>query len=224
MSKRAGEVSEWRSSLFKIRRYVLWYARKYYDRSVADFLKVRFQGASEIIRRSSARVLSTIVKGSGVTIIFASSRVLEEGPERIVKVRSLDGRVVELPLGVSAEEAYHITQVGCYGLKCTCTDALMTASKADRLFLEGLRRYDVKRVDVPTPIFTKYVICKHTLATAAYALTLGVIPYDSKVFREVLKLGVLAAALRVHGLEGISKRKLVYSYLRILRLSKGLPP
>ena len=224
MSKRAVEVAEWRSSLLRLRRYLLWYARRYYGRPVADFLKVRFQGASEIIRRSSARVLSTIVKGSGVTIIFASSKVLEEGPERLIKVRNLNGTVVELPLGVTAEEAYHITQVGCYGLKCTCTDALMTASKADRLFLEGLKRYGVKRVDVPTPVFTRFVICKHTLAAAAYALTLGVIPYDSKVFRETLKLGVLAAALRVRGLEGISKRKLMSSYVRILRLSKGLPP
>ncbi len=224
MSKRVAEVAEWRSNLLKLRRYILWYAKKYYGKSVADFLRDRFQGTSEIIRRSSARVLSTIVKGSGVTVIFASTKVLKEGPERLIKVRSFNGEVIELPLGVTAEEAYHITQVGCYGLKCTCTDALMTASKADRLFLEGLRRCGVKRVDVPTPLFTRFVICKHTLAAAAYALTLGIIPYDSRVFREVLKLSILAAALRVHGLEGISKRKLMSSYIRIVRLSKGLPP
>ena len=210
--------------MLRLRRYLLWYARRYYGRLVADFLKTRFMGASEIIRRSSVRVLSIIIKESGVTVIFASSKVLEEGPERLIRVRSLNGSIIELPIGVPAEKAYHITHVGPYGLKCTCTDALITASKADKIFLEELRRYGFKRVDVPTPVFTKYVICKHTLAAASYALALGVISHESRLFKEVMKLSVLATALRVQELESINKRKLMTSYLKILRLSKGLPP
>jgi len=224
MSEKVIDVARRRGSLLELRRYVLWYARRYYGRSVADFLRVRFQGASEILRRYSTRVASTVVRGSGITVIFTSSKMLKEGPERIVRVRGFDGEVIELVKGVAAEEAFHITQVGCYGLKCTCTDALITASKADKLFVEGLRMYGVRRLDVPTPIFTKYVICKHTLATAAYATSLGIIPKDSKVFKEVLKLGVLATALRVNGLEGISRRTLNQAYLKVLRLSKGLTP
>jgi len=222
VSRRTADVAEWVDNLLELRRYLLWYARTYYGRSTAEFLKVRLSGAEKIITRSSIRVLSAVPRGCGVTMLVASTKSVEEGAERIVKVRALNGSVIEVSLGVPAEEAFHVTQVGCYGMKCTCVDAVLTASKADKLFLRGLKSCGIRRVDVPTPIFTKYVVCKHTLAAASYSLTLGTIPKDSQLFREVLKLSVLASALRTQGLEAVECRTLERAYMKILRLSKGI--
>ena len=224
MAVRTTDVSRWSSELLWLRRYLAPYVKRYYGEKVFTYVIKRFEGAYEVILRSRLRVSSTIPKGSGVAMVLVSSRALEEGPERVIRVRTLSGDVVEVVLGTPLEESYHVVQVGPYGLKCTCRDALMLASRADSEFIAAAKLYGIKRFELQTPLFTKYVLCKHTLAAAAYALASNVLSRDLKVFREVLKLSALGAALRVLGGSGVRRSAVIRSYNVMLRLSRGLPP
>ena len=213
---------KWMKELLDLKKRLGRYVKRYYGPEVYEALMRRFNGALDIIRHSKERVLSVSVRGSGIVMIIASSKGLEEGFERVVKERSFEGYIIEKAIGVPAEEAYHIVQVGPYGLKCTCIDSLMTSIKADREFITGLRSL-MRRFDIPTPIFTKYVLCKHTLAALSYGIAAGVVDRDSRVLKEILKLSVKALVLRVKGREGLSKKTLLRMYNLLLRLSKGLP-
>ena len=226
MSVKAGitvDRSAWIKELLRLRRKLCRYVRRYYGIEAYEALLKRFSGALDIIR-DSRRISSIIVRGSSVTMIVVSSKGVEEGVERVVIERSLHGgELIERRVGVPLEEAYHVVQVGAYGMKCTCTDAVMTASRADREFERRLRGL-IRRLDMPMPIFTKYVLCKHTLAALAYAFAAGVIKSDSRVINEVIKLAVKALILRVKGGDSLSKSTILRMYKTLLRLSKGLPP
>lgn len=213
---------KWMKELLDLKKRLSRYVRRYYGPEVYEALMRRFSSALDIIRYSKERVLSVSVRGSGIVMIIASSKGLEEGFERIVRERSFESYIIEKAVGVPAEEAYHIVQVGPYGLKCTCIDSLMTSIKADKEFITSLRGL-MRRFDIPTPIFTKYVLCKHTLAALSYGIAAGVIDRKSRIFKEILKLSVKALVLRVKGHEGLSKRTLLRMYNTLLRLSKGLP-
>jgi len=213
---------KWVKELLDLKKRLGRYVKRYYGSEVYEALMRRFRGALDIIRHSKERVLSVSVRGSGIVMIIASSKGLEEGFERIVRERSFEGYVIEKAIGVPAEEAYHIVQVGPYGLKCTCIDSLMTSIKADKEFIIGLRNL-VRKFDIPTPIFTKYVLCKHTLAALSYGIAAGVIDRNSRMLNEILRLSVKALVLRIKGHEGLSSRTLLRMYNLLLRLSRGLP-
>ena len=227
MDIRAGitiERSKWLEELFKLRRRLCRYVRRYYGNEVYEALAKRFSGAADIVRNYGVRVSSVTIKGSSVVMVVVSTKGIEEGVERIVVERALsNGELVERRIGAPLEEAYHIVQVGPYGLKCTCTDALITTSKADKEFEHRLRGL-IKRMEVPQPIFTKYVICKHTLAALSYALAAGVLKPNSKILNEILKLAIKALVMRVKGANALSNSTVLRMYKVLLRLSKGLPP
>ncbi len=218
------DVGKWRSELLKLRVHMLRYAKRYFGTDVAEALSSRFSNALGILKDYRSRILSILPRGSGVVMIMASSNSIKEGVESVLKMRRFDGLVIERRVGVPLEESFHIVQVGTYGTKCTCKDAIMTSSKADSEFTRALKSLGFKKIDVQLPIFTKYVLCKHTLVGSSYALALGIIDRNSRVFKEVLKLGILALALRVKGYENIDKKIIKRSYNVILRLSKGLKP
>ena len=96
MSRRTADVAEWVDNLLELGKYLLWYARTYYGRATAEFLRVRLAGAEKIITKSSIRVLSAVPRGCGVTMLIASTKSIEEGAERIVKVRALNLSLIHI--------------------------------------------------------------------------------------------------------------------------------
>ncbi len=221
---RSGGVSKrrWREALTRLKNHSFNYVKKEFGGKglpALEFLSTRFLGATEIIIRSDVRVGSIVIRGSGATAVMTSSKLLERGPQRILKVETFEGDVVEIPIGTPPEEGFHITQVGLYGMKCTCEDAVMTAARADREFLEGLREAGVEQVSplLTYPIFSRFAICKHTLALIAYLMAGGVLSLRSRTLRDTLKIALVGAALKAGGKELVGKEGILTTYYLILR-------
>lgn len=213
---------KWRETLTRLRKYAYTYIRNEFGtegRPALEFLSMRFSGAGEIIIRSDIKVGSVVIRDAGAMAVMASSKLLEKGPQRILKVRTFEGDVVEIPIGTPPEEGFHVTQVGPYGMKCTCEDAVMTSSKADKEFFEGLREAGVEQVSplLTFPLFSRFVLCKHTLALLAYLMAAGNLSLRSRVLRETLKIALIGAALRAGGRQLVGKDRILATYYMILK-------
>ncbi|MEM1601518.1 MAG: hypothetical protein QW339_06080 [Sulfolobales archaeon] len=118
----------------------------------------------------------------------------KQGILRLLQGRRHGSEVVKIPTYL---RDFYITQVGPYGVKCTCDDALITSSKADKTLINIAGSLEVGLSDLRTlPISSKYVICKHTLALTSLLARLGVVRLDDPRFLRTLKFGVLILALR----------------------------
>gem|GEM_PF-4264780 len=185
---------------------------------IEDYLSQRFLGAKEIIIRSDIRFSSLVLKGNSAVALMASTKLLEKGPERIIRLKTYQGEEIELSVGTPPEESFHITQVGPYGFKCTCEDAIMLASKADREFVEGLKRAGILNLSpvISFPLFSRYILCKHTIALLALLLASKKITFRNKEFKKSLKLSLFGIALRVSETGEIEASKFVEIYYSLL--------
>jgi hypothetical protein len=123
-----------------------------------------------------------------------------------------------VPVGSTSDEEFHITQVGPYGIKCTCEDAVMTASKADREFIKALRESGIYEVP-PTlvfPLFSRFVVCKHTLALLSYLVAARILSLKNPNLRRTLKLALIGALLKSAGSEGVSEGLLLEAVKELL--------
>lgn len=200
---------EWRKALKNVKKLVIDEVRGWASNELYDFIRVRFTGASRIVVKASDKVGSIIIKGEGATAVIASTKFLEKGPLRIVKVSTPDGIEVKIPVGIPPDEGFHITQVGPYGMKCTCEDAIMTASKADREFIKAVKALGFEELPSPIvfPLFSRFVLCKHTIALLAYLIAAGIIDIRSPHLRKTLALATIGAALKVMGADGLPKEE-----------------
>jgi len=164
------------------------------DPRLRDYVKTRIEGAREVLRRVSRDYLTD----KELRSVVPSSRTVEEGPPREVKMKTLEGGETTVQIG--ADEFYHV-MVSRYRFKCGCKDAVMLSSIADRRLKDALRTIGVERIPSSGDIFYRYVLCKHTLAKIAKAMAnpsegIGIINVD-KEFVDTLRLALFAAYLRV---------------------------
>ncbi|MCD6324594.1 MAG: hypothetical protein J7L55_05770 [Desulfurococcales archaeon] len=209
--------AEWRRALREVQGFLADELRGWGSADLKDFVRVRVSGALEVIVRSDEKVGSIIIRGAGGTAIIASSRFLRGGAHRLVKVETPDGYEVKIPVGVPSGEGFHVTQVGAYGMKCTCQDSVMTASKADREFIDALKELGLTEYlsSLVFPLFSRFVICKHTLALMSYLIASGVLTLEDPEVRRTLKLALIGAALKSMGHKDLGNGK-VFEALKLL--------
>ncbi len=214
---------EWVRALRRVEKSLLTISREWSSKELLEFLRVRVGGAAEIIARSDEKIGSIIIKGSGATAIIASTKFLEKRPVRLVKVITPDGEELRVPVGSAVDEEFHITQVGPYGMKCTCEDAVMTASRADREFIRALREAGIHEIP-PTlvfPLFSRFVICKHTLAILSYLVAARVLSLKDLNVRRTLKLALVGALLKSAGSDEVGEGLLLEVVRELLKEGDG---
>ena len=165
------------------------------DLNVRTYVRRRFEGAREVLRRASKDYVAL----SELRSMVMTGEATEKGILRQVKMKTLDGREVIVERGVPDEEAWYHVRVSRYRLKCTCKDAVMLSSLADRNLKNALRRARVKRFPTAEPVFYRYVLCKHTLAKIAKAMSAGeagVLNVDRE-FADTLRIALFAVYLKV---------------------------
>jgi len=166
------------------------------DPRLRDYVKKRVEGAEEVLRRVSKDYLTDRELRSTVP----SSKVVEKGAPKEVKVRTLDGRETKTVVGATDEDLFYHVYVSRFRFKCTCKDAVMLSSAADRRLKDALQAIGVDRIPTSGMFFYRYIICKHTLAKIAKAMAnpsegVGVVAID-KEFVDSLKLALFGAYLR----------------------------
>lgn len=162
---------------------------------LASSLNKRLKSASELL--GTERLKALIIKNEHALAFIATST---EEVKKFVSVRTQTG-LVRIPV---YPREFYVTQVGPYGIKCTCEDALMTSAKADNALVNMARTLEASFSDMkPLPISSKYIICKHTLALISLLNRLGIVRLEDHRFMKVLKLSVIVLALR----EGLISQK-----------------
>ncbi|MEM3964450.1 MAG: hypothetical protein QW584_01840 [Thermofilaceae archaeon] len=163
------------------------------NQRLVDFVVKRVSGAREVIGR---RRRTHLFDGE-VRELLPSSKAVERGLPRRVKVKTFDGEEVYVALGVPEEEAYHVTSVSRYRMKCTCWDSIRTSSAADRRLADVVELLDADRAPPQATAFSKYIICKHTVASLARAVYVGQLELNDEELLNTLRLALLGAYLRV---------------------------
>jgi len=165
------------------------------DSHLRDYVKKRIDGAWEVLRRISKDYFTDRELRS----VVPSSEAIEKGPPREIKIKTLKGKEITVTIGADEDEFYHVS-ISRYRFKCGCQDALILSSTADKRLKEALQTIGVESIPSSGTIFYKYVLCKHTLAKIAKAMTnptegIGIINID-KEFIDTLRLALFAAYLR----------------------------
>lgn len=181
-------VAEWRGSLEKLGEVLLSISREIGLEGVVNSLSKRIKNASELL--DADRIKALIIKNEHALAFIVAS---PEDSKKVVSVKTRAG-LVRIPI---YPREFYVTQAGPYGIKCTCEDALMTSSKADKALMSVARVLEADFSEVrPLPISSKYIICKHTLALTSLLNRLGIVRLDDSRFAKVLRLSVVVLALR----------------------------
>lgn len=162
--------------------------------ALREYILKRVAGAREVLRRVSEDYITE----KELRSVVLSSKAEKGGVVREITMKTLDGRRVVVKIGVPDEEAWYSVKVSRYRFKCTCQDAVLLTSIADRRLKAALLSIGVERFPTAEPVFPRYVLCKHTIAKIAKAMAageFGVINVD-KEFVDTLKLGLFAVYLR----------------------------
>jgi len=165
------------------------------DPHLRDYVRKRIEGAWEVLRRVSKDYFTDRELKS----VVPSSKAVEKGLPREIKVKTLKGEEIIMSIGADEDEFYHVS-ISRYRFKCGCQDAVILSSIADKRLKEALQTIGVERISSSGDIFYKYVLCKHTLAKIAKAMVnpeegVGILNID-KEFVDTLKLSLFAAYLR----------------------------
>lgn len=163
------------------------------NQRLVDFIAKRVSGAREVIGR---RRRTHLIDGE-VRELLPSSKAVERGLPRRVKVKTFNGEEVYVAFGVPEEEAYHTTSVSRYRMKCTCWDSIRTSSTADRKLARMIELLEVGGAPPQATAFSKYIICKHTVASLAKAIYVGQLELGDEELLNTLRLALLGAYLRV---------------------------
>ncbi len=190
-------VTEWRSSLEKLGEVLVSTLSEMKLEELTSSLSKRIKSASELL--GSERFKALIIKNEHASAFITTST---EDIKKFVSVRTQAG-LIRIPV---YPRDFYLTQVGPYGIKCTCEDALMTSAKADNVLVSIARTMETSFSYMkPLPISSRYVICKHTLALASLLNKLGIVRLDDHRFMKVLKLSIVVLALR----EGLITQKIL---------------
>lgn len=179
-----------------------------------QYVKKRFEGAREVLRRTSRDYF----KPYELKSVVVSSKAVKRGEPKYVKLRTLEGKEILVKVGAPDEEAYHDVSVARYRLKCTCQDALLLTSAADKKLKQALLNAGITSFPTAELVFYKYVICKHTLAKLAQAMAkpeseLGVINVDEEI-ADTLRIGLFAIYLRLVSKAEPKITRRIYKILR----------
>lgn len=181
-------VTEWRTSLEKLGEVLTSISREVGLEGLSSSLNKRIKSASELL--GSERIKALIIKNEHALAFIAAST---DEIKKFVTVKTQAG-LIRIPI---YPRDFYVTQVGPYGIKCTCEDALMTSAKADNSLINIARTLETNFSNMkPLPISSKYTICKHTLALTSLLSKLGIVRLEDPRFTKVLKLGVVVLALR----------------------------
>lgn len=190
-------ITEWRSSLERLGEVLVSMLSEMRLEELASSLSKRIRSASELL--GSERFKALVIKNEHALAFIATS---SEDVKKFVSVKTQAG-LIRIPVYL---RDFYLTQVGPYGIKCTCEDALMTSAKADNVLVSIARALETNFSNMkPLPISSRYVICKHTLALASLLNRLGIVKLEDHRFMKVLKLSIVVLALR----EGIITQKIL---------------
>ncbi|MEM3948690.1 MAG: hypothetical protein QXM76_03765 [Zestosphaera sp.] len=179
-------VREWRAGLDRLGELLVSMVREVGLSDVMRSLIRRLHSASELLSSDRFKILLVRSEG-GIAFINVGA---DEVRKHITKSDSSGVAVTYL-------RDFYITQVGPYGIKCTCDDALITSSRADSALVSLARALEVDLSEVRSlPITSRYVLCKHTLALTSLFTVLRVIDLEDPRLLRTLKLGVITLALR----------------------------
>lgn len=188
-------INEWRIGLEELGGVLAGIAREVGLEELASALSKRIKGASKLL--DTERLKALIIKNEHAIAFVATGT---EDTKKVVSVRTQAG-LIRIPV---YPRDFYVTQVGPYGIKCTCRDALMTSAKADNALISIARSLEADFSEMkPLPISSRYVVCKHTLALISLLNKLGVVRLEDRRFMKVLKLSVVVLALR----EGLISQK-----------------
>ncbi|MEM4427698.1 MAG: hypothetical protein QW036_02985 [Zestosphaera sp.] len=190
-------ITEWRSNLERLGEVLINMSREAGLEGLTSSLSKRLKSASELL--GTERLKALIIKNEHALAFIATST---EDVKKFVSVKTQTG-LIRIPV---YPRDFYVTQVGPYGIKCTCEDALMTSAKADNTLVSIARALEANFSEMkPLPISSRYVICKHTLALASLLNRLGIVRLEDYRFMKVLKLSVVVLALR----EGLITQRLL---------------
>ncbi|MEM4787822.1 MAG: hypothetical protein QXV28_07585 [Ignisphaera sp.] len=191
-------------ALNQVKTILLTMVKEEFDNNqkLIDFIVKRISGAREVISRRR----QTHLYDSEIRELLPSSKAVERGLPKRVKVKSLNNEEMYITLGVSEEEAYHVTSISRYRMKCTCWDSIRTSSVADKRLTDIIKLLDADKSLQQATVFSKYIICKHTIASLARAIYLGQLELSDEELLNTLRLALLGAYLRVE--ENLNKELL----------------
>lgn len=177
---------EWRESLERLGVLLVGMAKELGLPDVIPYIVKRVHGASELLSGDRFEVLMIKSEG-GVAFITVGA---DEIRKHTAKSNSGVGAAAYL-------REFYVTQVGPYGIKCTCDDALITSSRADNAILSLARILEIDLSEArPLPITSRHILCKHTLALVSLFTALHILNLEDPRLIHTLKLGVIALALR----------------------------
>ncbi len=160
------------------------------DPALKNYIAKRIEGAREVLAKKWRIRLVRGLGPSSYRAVIASSKYVEARPPRKILVKTLTGGVVEVEEGTPVEQLVHFTEVSPWMLRCTCPDAVYTASKADTIAMKlRLTR---------APVFHRYSLCKHTLALLAKLAAEGRLSLENPWLRKTLVKALLAAYIKLH--------------------------
>jgi len=167
------------------------------DINLREYSRKRLEGAREVLGRAGSKDYFTDVE---LRSLVPSGTVARRWLPNGVKVKPLTSEEAKATDGKHDEDLFYVVSVSRFRFKCGCQDALMLSSVADRRLKEALKMIGINRIPSSGMVFYKYVLCKHTLAKIAKAMTgegdeAGVISID-KDFINTLKLALFGAYLR----------------------------
>jgi len=167
-----------------------------------------YRGAKDVLKR-----IQRIDYGRGyVKAVILSTKASKSAPEHPVVIRDIfSGKPRTVMVGVPIEESYHYVIVAEHMMKCNCPVALRNASKADKYLEQFVKRHGL-RYSPGDMLFSKHVMCKHTIAVLAKGIGSGAIPISDTLIENItLSLIGLAVA------EGVDNERIRRELLRILR-------
>jgi len=190
-------ITEWRTSLEKLGEVLTSISREVGLEGLISSLSRRIKSASELL--GSEKIKALIIKNEHALAFIAAST---DEIKKFVTVKTQAG-LVRIPI---YSRDFYVTQVGPYGMKCTCDDALITSAKADNSLINIARTLETNFSDMkPLPISSRYTICKHALALTSLLSKLGIVRLEDPRFVKVLRLSVVVLALR----EGLINQRLL---------------
>jgi len=185
-------------SLIKARAFVL---------GVPEHVVAKYhRGARDVLRRIEAFE----VREGYVYARILTSEAMRYGKPRIVRVKTLSGEEKTVNVGVPLDRAYHYVVVSENTMKCTCSAAVRTASKADK-WLEALLKEHTTQYILQTPFFAKHVLCKHSISVLSRAIATGALPVTDTLI-DNLTLGLIAIAVS----EEIVTQQIIEEVMRII--------
>ncbi|MEM4035712.1 MAG: hypothetical protein QXU97_03775 [Fervidicoccaceae archaeon] len=118
------------------------------------------------------------------------------------------------------EEVLRFVRISSRRLKCTCEDAIFTASIAERRLPRAAEAAGLS-IEIPSGALAGYCLCKHVISELARALRRGLVKLEGETL-ETLAVALLALSLRCVGGEEVASgmRGLLSRGLRTL-VSRG---